>query len=1828
MFKLQKLEITGFKSFADYTEIVFTGEGITAIVGPNGCGKCVSGDTLVTLADGRDVPIRDLVETALADASAVETMDDGCLTRQNPQAVEILSLNPVTLKLEPRPVAAFVKRTATPHLLRIRTRSGREIEATPYHPLFTLEQGRLRALKAEELQLGVRVAVPRSLPTKHQAITLPSLQSLQQFRAEDNVYIANSLVLREWARTVKPQFGFWEQWSQAAQVSPLRLKGLMEGQAVRASALVQLAEVAETPLPAITRIRSDKQKEITLPLQFSPDLARFLGLLVAEGRNTTSSQVWFVNSDKAVNDEFARLSETLFGVEAKRYQYRPNVQDSLIYSQALNYWLARLGNFPINSNSAGKQLPPRLLEADETTQWAFLSGLFEGDAYVCAKPEGQRETTNHAYIEYTTASRVLAEQVIALLLRLGIFSTLRPKVRYASNTVAKRRRTYYSVFIYGTEQLRCAAQHLSFVGAKQRALEVLRNLPAAANPNQDLIPGVTGLVKEAARHAGVAIKPNRKNAPKLASYTYRQCEASRVGLGQAIADIERLSANIEPADEILEPLRRLATSNVYWDEIVSIEEIEPPEAWVYDLSVAETHNFVAGNIIVHNSNVSDAVTWVLGEQRAKNLRGGEMSDVIFQGAKTRQASGMAEVVLYMVRTDEAALPSEVDDLDAALTEIDDHVVQLKEDGETEGHRDRETAGDETQPLTPNPQSLAKRHWRPARTALSFQPGEVVSVTRRLYRSGDSDYLMNGRHCRLRDIQDLFAGTGLSGAHYAIIEQGRIGQILSGKPMDRRALIEEAAGISKFRVRQRAAETRLQSARLNLSRVADIIAEVDRQANALRRQAAKTRRYRLVREELREVLRRVFLAEASELTAFLESTATQLATAGDAGNELAATLMAREEEARQATQTARDAEENLAALRAAAAEATLKRDRRAREKEYQEEQAGELEERRGEIAEEIDTLTGRHERAVSEINMLRAEEQTLRGANETAAASLQEAETAYRSRRETVATAEQEVEKARTELLNRTSIAERLAGVVRQLENTLERLEIQAEGLQREGERAAAVHTEHATEQSALENEIRASREDLAQLNAQREALKQDANAAREAVRVANAEHARARDEASRVRHRLDSLLDLERQRAHYAPVVQRLLKEAAKNNLFQARGTLAEALQVNAEWELAVEGALGASLQTVLVPTPEDAAIAARWLRQQKAGRAAFLVLGLRGGAAESSKFKVQGAKSEVVAMNGAAVAVRETPQGLLADALGVAPELREALQRAWPELLKAHLVNDLDEALATSLATGAACVTRSGDVVAGGLVCAGEAKGANESAGLLAFNRELRELKTRAEELAVTVAATELTAEKARLYGQECETKVNQASETITRAEREVMAQDMRAKQLAQELERAARHSRVVADDAARLAREQSELKQKLAQSVTDLERAQAGRSLAETQVNDAAAILQKSRQVAENESHALGALRANAATAAERSRFAANELRRWETERQDLAARIQRHEDELEEIASRLVTLQDSVAELAQRIAGADDEKAVEAASSTAAAQELNDARQRADALAVELSALHQQSAQARDARATLEVQRAAATERLTHVNENCVVELNLTLAELAEERDAEDEFDLPAGRAKAEELRARSESFGPVNMMALEELNEAEERFTFLTTQRQDIFDGIAATEEALSEIKRRSRERFRQAFAEINRHFSVIFQELFGGGRGEMSLIDETDVLESGIDLIAQPPGKRLQNVLLLSGGEKAMAALALVLAIFRYRPSPFCLLDEVDAPLDEANVGRFVDKIRQMGEETQFLVITHNKRTMEAARALYGVTMQEAGVSKLVSVRFE
>jgi chromosome segregation protein len=1233
------------------------------------------------------------------------------------------------------------------------------------------------------------------------------------------------------------------------------------------------------------------------------------------------------------------------------------------------------------------------------------------------------------------------------------------------------------------------------------------------------------------------------------------------------------------------------------------------------------------------SNVSESIAWVLGEQRAKQLRGAEMKDVVFQGTSRRKPSGMAEVVLHLVRdedSDFAGDEEDLSDIDEALSDLDENAVQIDDfeaaDGETEVRAEMTALGVEGNGFhveefavevetvqvaqagaapALEKKAKTKRHWRPRSFALDFAPGEAISVTRRLYLSGESEYLLNGKTCRLRDIQDLFAGTGLSGAHYAIIEQGRIGQILSAKPSDRRGLIEEAAGISKFRTRQRAAEARLESAKTNLGRISDIVSEIDKQVNSLRRQAAKTRRYKSLREEFRVLLKNLFTAEGRFLTELVNDLEDQLTAAVAVERAVFAQVAEKDEAFRAATNRAREAEENLSGLRQTHAENALERDRSAREQRYQQEQIESLKTRFAVLQNDIEATEQRLDLYKTEIERLKKDEQKERAEAEKAEISLREAEGKHQSKLAELRRIETELEKVRGEVMRHTTAVERFAEIERQLENTLDRLKERAEGLRREKDRAETAHAEHAAEAVRLEKDLRVKHEKLSELQTEKQGLLGTAAEARGQLQQAEKALRELQNEFTRKRNRLETLQELDEKRAVYAPAVQKLFAEQSKIGVKFA-GTLADRFSVDEKAEKAVENLFGPFLQTVLVETEADARRTVEYLKNHNLGRIAVLIF-----PAGPPRGKDRKPKNE---------------DRSIVNFLGLENDLADYLTEIFPREMAAELIENVGE---IDLKAGENLVSAEGDLVFGGrLFVSGKANAGEKNSSLLAFKRELRELQAQCDRLEAEIKTAEEETARARQNLAGHEEAILDLQSLMVQVERELHGLEIQAKSARQETERAERHKKVVADETAQIEKEIVEVQTKQKEARVNAEKAEKSRVEAAASLAEISRRLNDARSGTEAENAVLNEKRTLAATSEERRRAAQNALRRVENEFREHDARRARQKLEILDAEGKQKELSESIAAIERKNASAEAEQQTEQNELLAATEHLKNARETADAMAAELAELNKRSAEARNERAALEIRQTEAVTKLRNVNENCAHELNMSLVELVETEPAAEDFDLAAARVEAEDLREKLENFGAINMLALEELAESEERLLFLTSQRKDIVDSIMAAEEALKEIKERSRERFKDAFEAINANFTEFFTELFGGGRGEMTLLEAEDVLEAGIEIVAQPPGKRLQNILLLSGGEKAMTAIALVMAIFRYRPAPFCLLDEVDAPLDDANVGRFVDKIASMSERTQFIVITHNKRTMEAARALYGVTMQEAGISRVVSVRFE
>ena len=1454
------------------------------------------------------------------------------------------------------------------------------------------------------------------------------------------------------------------------------------------------------------------------------------------------------------------------------------------------------------------------------------------------------------------------------------------------------------------------------------------------------------------------------------------------------------------------------------------------------------------------SNIAEAISWVLGEQSAKNLRGGKMEDVIFNGTRDRKPTGMAEVLLTLVAIEDiAALEAESSDKDDEQ-EYEDALVNAEHaaeaarslvqelaatepasepqesqppnsrEGDHQGESapqpehadlagqdlgppetgaDLETAeqpeephsidgasagdvategshgvaADESTAASVNSdQSPARfdlepieagsgveqgipkaaerkrtRHPRKRRT-IAISAGERVTVGRRLYRTGDSDYLMNGRPCLLRDVQDLFAGTGLGGSHYAIIEQGRIGQILSSKPLDRRGLIEEAAGITKFKSRKRATELKLESAKHNLTRLNDIISEVERQVNSLKRQAQKARRYRRLREEMRSLLKVIFTADYYRLNEAIERVARELEEAGQNQTELDARLAEFESENRAASAHARAAEDHLAELRERAAAVELEADRARNRRDFEEQQIKELGARIEELDRDQQTLDERLTLLDSEAQKRAASLQTLEAEVAAEQADLLAREGSYHQELGRLRDAEGEIEQMRQRMLTEIGMTERLRNLGANLEDALRRLELKQVSLSSELERAASRRDEASTEVVRVGGEVEGDADLLIDLSARITERTSDLDMFRNQASALRSqlEGVHARRDATT--HRLTSLEDLDAHHAYYSDAVQQVLsrEHAARIN---ALGTLADFVEVEPQYERLIESLFARELQSVLVPTIDDALAGVEYIKSEGLGRGAFLVVGLHGGEEDpdpetgrqgdgetgergdgepSSENEIE---NWLIATDEERDALRFQPEYVpeerqlppadlssidaiviqlhadthspisdshveaapepddraaarqfdeeatahasrfqldvlrAIDLLGIRPEIKTVVERAFPEKCAASVVPDIEAALHLSIEnTSLIYVTYEGEQVVNGRLIVTGAQAGPKGTSLLGLKREIKQLREQAETGADEEHRLfeEMTGAEEQL--RLVEVQASSLDQQLREHEKSAAARTSQLEGLARDLERAAQHVRVVEAELEQSAAERAELEPRIEQLTAQLVAAEASREAVQRSLDEAGSRFIEMRAHVEDLSQQVSTVRASVAARAERLHAARAEVRRTESEAEELRSRINRNRLELYDSHGRIDTLTTSLEESAGAALRLESDRASLGELINSGSEELASARFRSDELEKILGELRQAAAAAHDRRGQIEVERARIESEADHLTKTCLSELAMSLEDVvtsvelanvvveideettrAEEQGsggAEDGSPLPlsastssqpgalttgdidASRARHDELRIKLDEMGPVNMMALEELEEADQRFRFLTEQRRDILDSIKMTEEALTEIKRRSRERFRHAFTHINENFQRMFVELFGGGRGEMMLIDEDDVLESGIDLIAQPPGKRLQNVLLLSGGEKAMAAIALVLAIFEYRPSPFCILDEVDAPLDEVNVGRFAGKVVEMSSDTQFLVITHNKRTMEAARALYGVTMEEPGVSKLVSVKFE
>jgi chromosome segregation protein len=1252
------------------------------------------------------------------------------------------------------------------------------------------------------------------------------------------------------------------------------------------------------------------------------------------------------------------------------------------------------------------------------------------------------------------------------------------------------------------------------------------------------------------------------------------------------------------------------------------------------------------------SNVVDAISWVLGEQSHKSLRAERMADCIFNGTVKRPPMGLAEVTITMEDPELAEAARFViegaeagangDGVAAAagsgVNLLEDSGADSDHEGAPAGAAGNILAGYATgtghpedgmtaeggegpeivQAESSEPEFLkGKRRKKMAdKLALATKPGEVV-VSRRLYRSGQSEYLINGRVGRLRDIQEMFMGVGLGPDSYAIIEQGRIGQILSTKPLERRAIIEEAAGVTKFKTKKRLAEAKLESSKVNLSRVNDIVVEVEKQLGSLKRQAAKARRYAEIRDQMRGIVRQMLAGKAREFDAEAERVSKQLEELMASENKHAHEIQTQEAEQDQLQQRTYELDATIKQNQNVLNATALEVDRSENKIAYNQQRTHELVGRGGQIAAEITAAAAqvaewesRNSAQSESVISLRTESRTLTGnvngltvRAQTRASQIHESEVRIDALRQCASEASESLLRLHGEQKQAEEALVHQAAAMQKLETTEASL-LESSLHVRDNADKAAFDWEAANAQlAALQQQGASLHARIAGLREERDATAKQAEALRDSLSTARAKHA--------------TLTQVLNDRSYTADAVQKLFaaNERGGGHDFHAVGVLADYAEVERQHEAAIEQYLRDELEYVVVQTYDHARAGVSMLRDEVGGRATFFVDSLR-----SLNLRLDEYEPIVNFRAEDGVVSRLDKLVEFRDPLG--PAAKQFLPR-----LKAAFLTDGPIA-AEKLARDNpqfAFVTPDGTCFQGRMVTGGRA----DEAGPLVMKRELRALDAEVAQLEFETERIRATQDALASDLRETEQTLEEVSTKQHAAERDVLSAKHRHEQTQAELARLGFELQSCQSELGRIRQNVDSARTRAEQAKTHLAVANTTRAEAEAESTRLAEELVQLRGSIQTEQNELAVARAELAALNERLSAAEAIASRLQQERADMDRRRLALEQQQASIGEETASLTAQNEQLGVQLEALRTEKTRLEASQVTLEAEWELGRKRITLMEDTLRLGRQSLMEIREQRGHAEVNRARNESDRQHLRETCMSEVNMQPEDLiATETAFITGEELAIAETNYREMKSRIDSMGAVNMMALEEFNETEQRFAFLTRERDDLLQSIADTQQAIVELDLVTRGKFEQAFHAINTNFSTAFHTIFGGGHAEMRLTEVDSSGDAGIDVVASPPGKRLQNILLLSGGEKAMTALALLIAIFKYQPSPFCILDEVDAPLDEANVGRFTRLVGEMSSQTQFIIVTHNRKTMETGSVLYGVTMQEPGVSKLVSVRWE
>lgn len=1146
------------------------------------------------------------------------------------------------------------------------------------------------------------------------------------------------------------------------------------------------------------------------------------------------------------------------------------------------------------------------------------------------------------------------------------------------------------------------------------------------------------------------------------------------------------------------------------------------------------------------SNVVDAIRWVLGEQSAKQLRGKTMEDVIFNGSENKKPLGMAEVTLTFSSENGRPHPAYPD-----LTEI--------------------------------------------------------SVSRRLFRSGESEYYINKVPCRLKDIIDLFMGTGIGHRAYSIVEQGKIDFIINAKPEERRLLIEEAAGITKYKDRKNAAQRKMEATQQNLLRLQDVIGEIKRQLNSLNRQAKKAERYKEYREEMRSLelgqMRQTYLnlkAQHQEMQSALEENQHREAKIN---SEIAAKETALEE----IKLSLLEKEERLAAHQRdlTELEKALKDRESMIELALQEEDN--LRKQIGRAQEEINRLESQKEAGEKEIISLEEENQKYAAKISLAANFLKEKEALLLENKTKNEEMEKRIQQAKNKLIDLLTQLSHLKNFLGDRQRRKEEAFWRQQKILRQIEEGEKKVREMEKFLSLKFQELEGQRITQSELEAKRNQKILESAQIKDSLKELQKSLEEKKERFQAQSSRLNSLLELQKNFEGYqegvrAILLKRQAQEIASNGIL---GLVEDIIETEPPYESLIEAVLSERLQNFIVLNHQESLKAIEYLKSHNSGRCTFIPLQLK-----PKPFPSQAKIPEagvVPLLNLVKVKEEFAPLiNYLLEDIWVVPNLTQALE-LWNR-------NSLWKIL----------VTYEGEILyPSGIITGGPKE--QKSSGTFHRKREIKELTQSTQKLSQEIKQLEEEQEQLLNREREVEAALQELNFLLHQQELEMVKQTKELDQYQGEGRRLKREIEILKQEEEQMVEEIAQYQEEIKQTEAKLKAGEIEKKEQEEEIKSAEQELGILRSAIEQISSEVTEAKVALAAQQEKKSSLDQNWQRLKNALQEIQVLLKQKQEEIGECINRLEAaqgrrkraeneVQDILNNLQKLQAGAEEEKEALCAER----EKLAEAERQWKEKRQELQAL-------REKKNELSMKLMEIELHMKHLSLSAEEKFRIDLNSLPPGEEGRDYF-APEIEARLQELRSLLEAMGEVNLLAIQEYEENKARLDFLTEQEADLKRSLESLNQAIRKINRTSRQRFAETFQKVNEKFKEIFATLFNGGRAELVLVDETNLLETGVEIIAQPPGKRLQNISLLSGGEKALTAIALIFSLFLINPSPFCLLDEVDSPLDDANIGRFNKLIKDLAQKYQIILVTHNKRTMELADTLYGVTMEESGVSKLVSVR--